>query len=64
MTGLRQEIMHAHRGIDADDTVDACLYGRFYARDPLSRARALAAMYPKGEIIERVQQFLARDDEP
>ncbi len=40
------------------------LYERFYARDPLSRARALAAMYPKGEVIERVQQFLGRDDEP
>jgi 4-hydroxyphenylacetate 3-monooxygenase len=40
------------------------LYERFYARNPLSRARALAAMYPKGEVIERVQEFLARDDEP
>jgi 4-hydroxyphenylacetate 3-monooxygenase len=39
------------------------LYERFYASDPLSRARALAAIYPKGEAIERVLDFLKRDAE-
>jgi 4-hydroxyphenylacetate 3-monooxygenase len=35
------------------------LYERFYAGDPLSRARALAGIYAKGEIMERVRAFLA-----
>lgn len=39
------------------------LYERFYASDPLSRARALAAIYPKGEAVERVRAFLACDGE-
>ena len=39
------------------------LYERFYASDPLSRARALAAIYPKGEAMTRVLDFLGRDDE-
>jgi 4-hydroxyphenylacetate 3-monooxygenase len=37
------------------------LYERFYASDPLTRARALAALYPKGEVAERVKQFLDSD---
>lgn len=39
------------------------LYERFFASDPLSRARALNAVYPKEEVMERVRQFLGRDDE-
>jgi 4-hydroxyphenylacetate 3-monooxygenase len=39
------------------------LYERFFASDPLTRARALAAIYPKGEVMGRVQRFLARDDD-
>jgi 4-hydroxyphenylacetate 3-monooxygenase len=39
------------------------LYERFFASDPLTRARAMAAIYPKGEAMERVREFLARDDE-
>jgi len=39
------------------------LYERFYASDPLSRARALAAIYPKAEPMARVLDFLNRDDE-
>jgi 4-hydroxyphenylacetate 3-monooxygenase len=39
------------------------LYERFYASDPLSRARALAAIYPKGEVVRRVLNFLNRDDD-
>jgi len=39
------------------------LYERFFASDPLTRARALAAMYPKGEAMERVLEFLGRSDE-
>jgi 4-hydroxyphenylacetate 3-monooxygenase len=35
------------------------LYERFYAGDPLSRARALAGIYAKGETMERVRAFLA-----
>ena len=38
------------------------LYERFFASDPLTRARALAAIYPKGEAMERVLGFLNRDD--
>jgi 4-hydroxyphenylacetate 3-monooxygenase len=37
------------------------LYERFFASDPLTRARALSAIYPKDEMMERVQEFL--DDE-
>jgi 4-hydroxyphenylacetate 3-monooxygenase len=38
------------------------LYERFFAADPLTRARALAAIYPKGETMERVLEFLRRED--
>src|SRR3989454_298067 len=34
------------------------LYERFFASDPLSRARVLNAMYPKDEVMERVRKFL------
>jgi 4-hydroxyphenylacetate 3-monooxygenase len=37
------------------------LYERFFASDPLTRARALLAMYPKNEMMERVREFLARE---
>jgi 4-hydroxyphenylacetate 3-monooxygenase len=37
------------------------LYERFFAADPLTRARFLASIYPKGELTERVRAFLARD---
>src|SRR5947208_3342374 len=33
------------------------LYERFFASDPLSRARVLNAMYPKAEVMERGRQF-------
>jgi 4-hydroxyphenylacetate 3-monooxygenase len=39
------------------------LYERFFASDPLTRARALKGAYPKDEVITRVQEFLARDQE-
>ena len=39
------------------------LYERFFASDPLTRARILAAMYPKSEMTERVLDFLRRDDD-
>ena len=39
------------------------LYERFFASDPLSRARIFGAMYPKEEAMERVREFLRRDDE-
>ena len=38
------------------------LYERFFASDPLTRARALAAIYPKNEAMQRVLDFLQRDD--
>jgi 4-hydroxyphenylacetate 3-monooxygenase len=38
------------------------LYERFFASDPLTRARAMAAIYPKGEMMQRVREFLGRDD--
>ena len=40
------------------------LYERFFASDPLTRARAMAAVYPKAEVMERVREFLGRDQEP
>ena len=39
------------------------LYERFFASDPLSRARGLNAIYPKEELMERVRGFL-RQAEP
>jgi 4-hydroxyphenylacetate 3-monooxygenase len=39
------------------------LYERFFASDPLTRARAMAAIYPKGETMERVLEFLGREDD-
>jgi 4-hydroxyphenylacetate 3-monooxygenase len=39
------------------------LYERFFASDPLTRARAMAAVYPKGEAMERVLEFLGRSEE-
>ena len=41
--------------------VARCLYERFFASDPLTRARALGAMYPKREVMERVLAFLDSD---
>jgi 4-hydroxyphenylacetate 3-monooxygenase len=38
------------------------LYERFFASDPLTRARALLAQYPKEEVVGRVREFLAHDD--
>ncbi len=39
------------------------LYERFFAGDPLSRARFLYNLYPKHEVIDRVQHFLGQDGE-
>ena len=39
------------------------LYERFFASDPLTRARFLGAIYPKAETIKRVTDFLERSDE-
>jgi 4-hydroxyphenylacetate 3-monooxygenase len=39
------------------------LYERFFASDPLTRARALASIYPKREAMDRVLEFLGRDDD-
>jgi 4-hydroxyphenylacetate 3-monooxygenase len=38
------------------------LYERFFASDPLTRARALNALYHKDDVVNRVRQFL--DEEP
>jgi len=38
------------------------LYERFFASDPLTRARALAQTYPKQDAMDRVLDFLNRDD--
>src|SRR6266481_860470 len=39
------------------------LYERFFASDPLTRARAIASIYPKKEVMDRVLEFLGRDDD-
>ena len=38
------------------------LYERFFASDPLTRARALAAIYPKNEAMAQVLAFMRRED--
>ena len=38
------------------------LYERFFASDPLTRARILNAIYPKEEVMRRVLDFLGRED--
>jgi 4-hydroxyphenylacetate 3-monooxygenase len=38
------------------------LYERFFASDPLTRARALAAIYPKNEPMQRVLDFMNKED--
>jgi hypothetical protein len=38
------------------------LYERFFASDPLTRARALNALYPKDELTRRVRDFLGDED--
>jgi 4-hydroxyphenylacetate 3-monooxygenase len=37
------------------------LYERFFASDPLTRARALNSMYPRDAVMERVRKFLDDD---
>ena len=37
------------------------LYERFFASDPLTRARVLASMFPKQQVTDRVLDFLAKD---
>jgi 4-hydroxyphenylacetate 3-monooxygenase len=37
------------------------LYERFFASDPLTRARSLAGMFPKKVVTDRVLDFLGRD---
>ena len=37
------------------------LYERFFASDPLTRARVLASMFPRKEVTDRVLDFLQRD---
>jgi 4-hydroxyphenylacetate 3-monooxygenase len=39
------------------------LYERFFASDPLTRARAMAAVYPKAQVMDRVRAFLRKSDE-
>ena len=39
------------------------LYERFFASDPLTRARLLNTMFPKDEVKDRVLEFLRRDDQ-
>jgi 4-hydroxyphenylacetate 3-monooxygenase len=39
------------------------LYERFFASDPLTRARFLNAIYPKDDVARRVTEFLDRSDE-
>jgi 4-hydroxyphenylacetate 3-monooxygenase len=39
------------------------LYERFFASDPLTRARILNLIYPKEEVMKRVLDFLGRSDD-
>ena len=39
------------------------LYERFFAGDPLTRARVVSAIYPKDDVTERVRAFLRDDGE-
>ena len=40
------------------------LYERFFASDPLTRARGLIALYPSETVMQRVRQFLDDEREP
>jgi 4-hydroxyphenylacetate 3-monooxygenase len=37
------------------------LYERFFASDPLTRAKALASIFPKQRVMDQVLDFLRRD---
>jgi 4-hydroxyphenylacetate 3-monooxygenase len=37
------------------------LYERFFASDPLTRARVLHAIFPKQEVADRVRAFVHED---
>jgi 4-hydroxyphenylacetate 3-monooxygenase len=39
------------------------LYERFFAGDPLNRAQFLYSIYPKEPIMQRIREFLGRDDD-
>jgi 4-hydroxyphenylacetate 3-monooxygenase len=39
------------------------LYERFFASDPLTRARVLKTIFPTKEVTDRVRRFLARSDD-
>lgn len=39
------------------------LYERFFASDPLTRAQFLYAVYPKEAMVERIRDFLGREDD-
>jgi 4-hydroxyphenylacetate 3-monooxygenase len=39
------------------------LYERFFASDPLTRARVLHAIFPKQEMMDRVRRFLEPDED-
>jgi 4-hydroxyphenylacetate 3-monooxygenase len=39
------------------------LYERFFAGDPLNRAQFLYNIYPREPVMERVREFLGRDEE-
>jgi 4-hydroxyphenylacetate 3-monooxygenase len=39
------------------------LYERFFASDPLTRARVLHAIFPKQEVADRVRDFLHSDND-
>jgi 4-hydroxyphenylacetate 3-monooxygenase len=39
------------------------LYERFFAGDPLNRAQFLYNIYPKEPIMQRIREFLGRDDD-
>ena len=52
---------HPIRVLFHENTGNGVFY-RFFASDPLTRARALAAIYPKGEAMQRVLDFLQREE--
>jgi len=39
------------------------LYERFFASDPLTRARILSLIYPKDEVTKRVRDFFGQSDD-
>jgi 4-hydroxyphenylacetate 3-monooxygenase len=64
--GARERVKLFHLAWDIAGTAFGSrqvLYERFFAGDPLTRARFLGSLYPRQDVMKRVRDFLARSEE-